>query len=213
MNAPFAAFGRRPLKVFDNVGDIDFGAIDAGLFQRMVEQLAGRPNKRAPVAIFLITGLLANQHDGSFGSSLPENGLGGVPPQIASMAGPSGSSKFVKGPVRRDLLRCGDDRLDASSLARVFCETCNEAFQRCACGRATTRELLSTLYLRWLLNLSTSGCKVWLEILYAHFSDLNGLLDRMGKSGPTGTQTYKRTGGHRHREHFPAWRPNFPRPL
>jgi len=59
-----------------------------------------------------------------------ENGLGGVLPQIASMAGPSGSSSSS-----RDLFAgiCSGVEMIGSmvrALHGVFCETCNEAFQR-----------------------------------------------------------------------------------
>src|SRR5207249_20977 len=60
VNPPFAA--RLPLEVLDDVGDPDRGAIDAGLGERPIEQLAGRADKRMPGEILLVARLFADQH-------------------------------------------------------------------------------------------------------------------------------------------------------
>jgi hypothetical protein len=60
VNPPFAA--RLPFEVLDDVGDVDRGAIDAGLGERSIEQLAGRSDKRTPREILLIARLFADQH-------------------------------------------------------------------------------------------------------------------------------------------------------
>ena len=44
VDAPLAA--RLPLEVLDDVGDVDRCAVDAGVLERAVEQLAGRADER-----------------------------------------------------------------------------------------------------------------------------------------------------------------------
>ena len=60
VDAPLAA--RLPLEVLHDVGDVDGGAIDAGLRERAVEQLAGRADERMAGEIFRVARLLADQH-------------------------------------------------------------------------------------------------------------------------------------------------------
>ena len=50
-----------PLEVLDDVGDVDLGALDFGLGERIVEQLSGRPDERPPFDIFSVAGLLADE--------------------------------------------------------------------------------------------------------------------------------------------------------
>ncbi len=53
---------RRPLKVLDRIRDIYIVAADADFLKYLVEQLPRQANERQAFAIFLIAGLLADEH-------------------------------------------------------------------------------------------------------------------------------------------------------
>jgi len=72
--------------MFDRVGDIGLVAVDAGFVQGTVEDFAGRADERPPGEIFLVAGLLADQHDRRVRRTFAEHGLGGVAPQRAGPA-------------------------------------------------------------------------------------------------------------------------------
>ncbi len=46
----------------DDVGDVDAAAIDSGLDERLIQQLASRPDERTTLDVLAITGLLSHQH-------------------------------------------------------------------------------------------------------------------------------------------------------
>src|SRR5205085_8465990 len=76
VNAPLAA--RLPLKVFHRVCDINFSAIDAGVLQRPVQDLARRTNEGLSSHILVVARLFTDHHDaGVFGTS-PEYSLRGI---------------------------------------------------------------------------------------------------------------------------------------
>jgi hypothetical protein len=52
------------LEVFDRIGDVDQRTVDAGLGESAVEDATGRPHEGSALQIFLISGLLADEHDG-----------------------------------------------------------------------------------------------------------------------------------------------------
>src|ERR1700687_158661 len=64
MNAKFAA--RLPFEVLHGIGDIDFAAIDVGLFQTFIEQSPRRTDKGSSLFVFLVSWLFADHHDGNF---------------------------------------------------------------------------------------------------------------------------------------------------
>ena len=72
-----------PLKMLHNICDIGLAPIDARFFKRLVEQSAGRPDKRPALKVFIIPRLLANEQNFSAAFSFAENRLSGVFPQIA----------------------------------------------------------------------------------------------------------------------------------
>ena len=74
VDAPFSA--RLPLEMLDRVGDVNGVAIDFRVDERSIEQLAGRTNERLPVQIFLITRLLAEEHECGLLRAFAEDGLG-----------------------------------------------------------------------------------------------------------------------------------------
>jgi hypothetical protein len=61
MDAAFAPF--LEFEVFDDVGDVYGGSIDAGLAQGAIEELARGTNKGKTLKIFFVAGLFANEHD------------------------------------------------------------------------------------------------------------------------------------------------------
>src|SRR5690349_16736503 len=75
-----------PLEVFDRVGDVNRAALDSGLLQRLVENLARRADERMALKVFLVARLLADQHDLRILRAFSEDGLSGVAPQVASLA-------------------------------------------------------------------------------------------------------------------------------
>ena len=73
MDAALAA--RLELEVLDGVGDVSRLAIDAGVAEGAVEQLAGGTDERAAGKILLIAGLLADEHQRRIERPLAEHGL------------------------------------------------------------------------------------------------------------------------------------------
>ena len=58
MQADFSA--RDKFEMFDSIGDVNFLARDAGLFQRPVEHLAGRPDERLAGEVLVVARLFAD---------------------------------------------------------------------------------------------------------------------------------------------------------
>ncbi len=57
-----------------------------GLLERLVEQAPRRPDERMAAEVFLVAGLLADEHRGGSPGALAEHGLGAPPPQVAGLA-------------------------------------------------------------------------------------------------------------------------------
>ena len=66
---------RREFEVLDRVGDVDPPPVDAGLFQRHVQQLSRWPDERPADDVLLIARLLADEHDLGVVRSFTEHGL------------------------------------------------------------------------------------------------------------------------------------------
>jgi hypothetical protein len=64
--------------MLNRVGQVNFGPINAGRLQALIQQLTGRTDKWSPLLIFAITGLFADQK--YCGTSIPftEDNLGRV---------------------------------------------------------------------------------------------------------------------------------------
>src|SRR5581483_5725678 len=84
VNAALAA--RLPFEMLDDVGDVDRRAIDAGVDERAIEQLAGRADERVAGEVFLIARLLADQHQLGLACAFAEHGLRTAQIQIAGLA-------------------------------------------------------------------------------------------------------------------------------
>jgi hypothetical protein len=57
------SFDYYELEMLDGVRHVDSAAVDAGLLQRSIEQLAGGADKWVTKPVFLISGLLTQKHD------------------------------------------------------------------------------------------------------------------------------------------------------
>ena len=70
--------------------------VQSDLDQRAIEHLAGRTDEGRALAIFLIAGLLADQHDARGGRTAAEDRLGGVAEEIAALAARAGRAELVE---------------------------------------------------------------------------------------------------------------------
>src|ERR1700756_1165206 len=84
MQADFSA--RYELEMFDGIGDVDLVAVDAGFIERAVEHLPGRTHERFAGKVFLVAGLLADQHYLRMLRALAEHGLRRVFPERTGAA-------------------------------------------------------------------------------------------------------------------------------
>ena len=108
VDAALAALGE--LEVLHGVRDVHVLTVQSDLDQRPVEHLAGRTDEGRALAIFLITGLLADQHDARSGRTTAEDRLGGVAEEIAALAARAGRAELVERGVR------GNERAGARCL-------------------------------------------------------------------------------------------------
>jgi hypothetical protein len=79
-----ALAARLPLEVLDRVRDVHLTAIDAGFLECFVEHAAGGPDERMTGDVFLVTGLLADEHYLRRCRAFTEHGLRCVAPQVAT---------------------------------------------------------------------------------------------------------------------------------
>jgi len=93
VNAALAAFGSGPLEMFDDVGHVNFSAVDPRFGESLIEQLAGGPNKGTSLTILLIAWLFPDKHDGCARRPLPEHSLCGRFPEITCVASRCGTSQ------------------------------------------------------------------------------------------------------------------------
>ena len=74
------------LEMLDRVGDVGRAAVDPGLAERAVEQLAGRADERAAGEILLVARLLADEQDPGVERAFAEHGLGRAFVEVAAGA-------------------------------------------------------------------------------------------------------------------------------
>ena len=103
---PPAAFDRNKFEVLYCIRDVDSSAIDAGLFERRIEQSPSRPHEWMPLPVLLVSRLLADQHDLSVPRSLPEDRLSRVHPQITPSALLYGFTQLRQRWIRGDEISC-----------------------------------------------------------------------------------------------------------
>src|SRR5438270_8271664 len=100
MDAAFAA--RLPFEMLDDVRNVDGLAIDARFREGFVEQRAGRTDEGMAAQIFLIAGLLADEHDRRGLLPLAEDRLRAGPPEIAGLAAGGDDLQFLQRRTRRN---------------------------------------------------------------------------------------------------------------
>ena len=106
MNAPLAA--RLPLEVLDDVGDVDARSVDARVGERAIEEFAGRSDERMTCEIFVVAGLLADEHQLSPRPAFTENGLRPALPEIACVTLARGlANARQRRPIRNQRRRVG----------------------------------------------------------------------------------------------------------
>jgi len=86
MDASLAPLRSRPLKVLHDIRHVDFGAIKSRIAESILKNLPRRPDEGASQFVFLITGLLAYEHNPSLGWTFAKHSLRRVLPQIAAPA-------------------------------------------------------------------------------------------------------------------------------
>ena len=69
---------RLPFEMLNRVGQVNFGSIDAGRLQALIQQLTGRTDKGSPLLIFAITGLFADQKYRGANIAFTKHNLGRV---------------------------------------------------------------------------------------------------------------------------------------
>ena len=84
VDAPFAA--PHELEVLDGVGDVDVVRRDAGRVHRVAQQRARRADERPALPVFLVAGLLADEHRLGARGSFAEHRLRGVLVEVAPAA-------------------------------------------------------------------------------------------------------------------------------
>ena len=84
MDAAFSA--RLPFEMFDRIGDVGFVAIDAGLFERCIQQFPGGTHEGSPLAIFLVARLFSDENNSRFARPVAKDSLRGVFVEIAGFA-------------------------------------------------------------------------------------------------------------------------------
>ena len=72
--------------MLDDVGHVDLVAVDAGVGERLVEELPGRPDERAARLVLLVAGLLADEHRLRARGALAEDDLRPGLPELAGLA-------------------------------------------------------------------------------------------------------------------------------
>src|SRR6185503_543503 len=93
VDSPLAALVRSPVEMLHSVGHVHFGAVDSCCGESLVENSSRRANEGMAAKVFLVTGLLADQHDGGSLCSFSENGLRGMLVKVAALAGSSSRAK------------------------------------------------------------------------------------------------------------------------
>src|SRR5438874_9778684 len=93
------------LEVLHGVRDVEPRAGETDFGQHTVEDLAGWTDERRALAVFLISGLLAHEHDPRVGWAQSEDGLRGVAIEIAPGAFRGGGPELGQARARRNELR------------------------------------------------------------------------------------------------------------
>ena len=114
------------LEVLDGVGEVDRRAVDVEVGEDLIEDAAGGADEGQALQVFLVAGLLADEHEGGGLVEVDErrgdagHDLGGVAVEVAPLAGGEGGVDGREGVVGRDEglggrlgLLAGDHGVDA----------------------------------------------------------------------------------------------------
>ena len=100
MDPPLAAL--HELEMLHGVRDVDPLAVQADLGQRAVEDLTGRADERRALEVFLVSRLLAHEHDPRVGRAAAEDRLRGVAIELAAGAPRGGGAELGHAGVPRN---------------------------------------------------------------------------------------------------------------
>lgn len=100
VEAAFAAGSGGPFKMFDGVGEVDSGAVDACGVEGFIEEATGGSNEGLTGEVFVVTGLFADEDEGRGGGTLAEDDVCGVAVEGAAVAflggfGEGGEGEFA----------------------------------------------------------------------------------------------------------------------
>src|SRR3954447_21825256 len=102
VDPPLAA--RLPFEVLDDIGDVDGGAIDAGVDEGAIEQLAGRSDEGMAAQVFVVARLLADEHQLRPFPAFAKHRLRAAQPEVARLALFRGRTNLVdSGTIRNQL--------------------------------------------------------------------------------------------------------------
>jgi hypothetical protein len=87
--------------VLYHVRDVQFTFVDANLLERLVQEMSGGAYEGLPDAVFLVAGLLADEHDPGVVGTLAEYGLGRRFPEVACAAAAGGTADRVESATTR----------------------------------------------------------------------------------------------------------------
>src|SRR5579862_4272004 len=71
VNAALATLGERPFEMLYDIGDVNLVSVDARFMQSFVKNFPRWTDERMSGSVFLISGLLANEHNRRFLAAFP----------------------------------------------------------------------------------------------------------------------------------------------
>ena len=86
--------GGFPFEMFDGVGDVGFGAIDASFFKGFVEHPAGGADEGFAFEVFFVAGLFADENNARVFGAFAEDRLGAGFPEGTGFALPGCGSEL-----------------------------------------------------------------------------------------------------------------------
>ena len=113
---PALALMRVP-EVLDRVGAVGLLGVDPSLIECTIEQPSRWADERLALAVFLVSGLLAHEHQRRVRCACPKDGLGGVVVQLTAATFVDRCCKCGQGSTSRQI-RLGAPGFDRRCLAR-----------------------------------------------------------------------------------------------
>ena len=116
--------------MLDDVGDVDGLPVDAGVLERLVEELPRGADERLPGLVLLVAGLLPDEHGLCALASLAENGLRPALVEVARSAGGGRLAELGQGRPLRDERRRGLVEAELAGHGTVLPAACARESQR-----------------------------------------------------------------------------------